>query len=283
MLLMFVLLFLIAIFAGFFGALVGIGGGIIIVPALTLFYNMPIHSAVAVSLVSVVATSIGGSRNYVDREITNIRLSMFLEIFTVAGAVLGAFIGLALKAESLKVIFGLLILYVALTNFFNRNKDYRLESFENVKLSKIEEFLRQQGEYYDEAEKKLIRYIPRRPILGGVISALAGFASGLLGIGGGVFKVAAMTSLMRMPMKAAIACSKFMIGITASASAIVYFIAGKTNVFISAPIVLGVLVGSTFGSIAMNKIKTYYIKVGFSFVAFYLAFKMLEKFISNIF
>jgi len=281
MILSFIVLFFIAIFAGFIGALVGIGGGIIIVPALTLFYDLPIHSAVAISLVSVVATSIGGSKNYVEQKITNIKLSMFLETFTVIGAIIGAFVGLVLKASALNFIFGVLILYVGISNFIRRKIDHRLENFENVEMTKLEKYLEMNSEYYDEAEKKIVKYAPKKPLLGGFVSALAGFASGLLGIGGGVFKVAAMTSFMRMPMKAAIACSKFMIGITASASALVYFISGKTNAYLAAPIVLGVLAGATLGSYSMNKIKTYYIKLSFSFLSFYLAYRMLEKSIIN--
>ncbi|MGK9476638.1 sulfite exporter TauE/SafE family protein [Melioribacter sp. OK-6-Me] len=269
------LMYLIAIGAGLLGALVGIGGGIIVVPALTLVFNIPVHYAIAASLISVIATSIAGANRYVEQEITNLKLGMFLEIFTTAGALVGAFLALILHGWILSVIFGVLVFVMAFYSFKNREeKTIKLDN--NYKLSK-KSLVDFEDTFYDRAEKRTVEYRVLNPIKGGFISMLAGVGSGLLGIGGGIIKVSVMNSYMKVPMKVAVATSKFMIGITASASAVLYFLNGAVNSFIVAPVALGTITGATLGSMVMNRIQTKYIKILFIVVAGYLSVRMIIR------
>ncbi len=280
MLTTFVLMFLVAIFAGFFGALVGVGGGVIIVPALTLLFHLPIHSAIAASIVSVIATSIAGALSYVDQQITNVRLGMFLEISTTAGALVGALIGVLMHGWVLSLIFGALIFYMAIISYRTRKvEDRMLESggYEAKTDDKIARTLRLYGNYHDEALKREVNYHATKTVEGSLISSFAGVGSGLLGIGGGVIKVAAMNSMMGIPMKASVATSKFMIGVTAATSAVVYFIAGGINQYTVAPVALGTMLGATTGSLIMNKLHSKVIKTVFFVLMIYLGYQMIAK------
>ncbi len=276
----FLLMFVIAIFAGFFGALVGIGGGVIIVPALSLLFHLPIHMAIAASIVSVIATSIAGALSYVDQQITNVRLGMFLEISTTAGALVGALVGVLLNGYVLSLIFGTLIFYMAIVSFRTRGReDHMIESgdYGATEYTGISRALMLEGTYHDEALKKDVSYRAAKPIEGSLVASLAGVGSGLLGIGGGVIKVAAMNSMMKIPMKASVATSKFMIGVTAATSAVVYFIAGGIDVYIVAPVALGTMLGATAGSMVMNKLHSKVIKTVFFLLMIYLGYQMMGK------
>ncbi len=281
MFVMYFIMFLIAIFAGFFGALVGIGGGIVIVPALSIIFHLPIHTAIAASIVSVIATSIAGARSYVDQQITNVRLGMFLEISTTLGALVGAIIGVMVHGWILAVTFAALIFYMAVVSFRTRKADDKMiesGAFNSaVSSDKISRSLRLTGNYHDAAMQREVGYQATRAIQGSLISSIAGIGSGMLGIGGGVIKVAAMNSIMGIPMKVAVATSKFMIGVTAAISAVVYFIAGGINFYVVAPVALGTMLGATFGSAVMNKLKSRVIKTIFFVLMIYLGYQMLAK------
>lgn len=273
-------MFFIAIFAGFFGALVGVGGGVIIVPALTLLFHLPIHFAIAASIASVIATSIAGALSYVDQQITNVRLGMFLEVSTTLGALLGALIGVLLNGWVLSLIFGTLVFYMAIASFRARDDDDILiaeNGYQNFEPDALSKKLRLTGYYYDVAAKKNVEYHATRSLEGSLLSSIAGIGSGLLGIGGGVIKVAAMNSLMRIPMKASVATSKFMIGVTAATSAVVYFLAGAINMYVVAPVAVGTMVGATLGSLVMNRLHSKVIKTIFFVLMFYLGYQMIAK------
>ncbi len=283
MLLNFIVLIVLSIFAGILGALVGIGGGIIIVPALTLIFNIPIHYAIAASLVSVIATSIAGARSYVEQQITNVRLGMFLEISTTFGALFGAVLALILHGWVISAIFGLLVMFMAVFSYITRSHDDKMD-FENDKFdksAKLESYLAIEGKYFDRALNKEVHYRVHRPIAGSVVALFAGIGSGLLGIGGGVIKVTAMNALMRVPMKVSVATSKFMIGLTAATSSVIYLITGSIDYFIVAPVAIGTMIGATLGSKLMNKFKSKTIKLIFTLIASYLAFRMLVKGLSD--
>ncbi|HEY9166747.1 MAG TPA: sulfite exporter TauE/SafE family protein [Candidatus Kryptonia bacterium] len=280
MFLTYLLMFLIAIFAGFFGALVGVGGGVIIVPALSLVFHLPIHMAIAASIVSVIATSIAGALSYVEQEITNIKLGMFLEIATTTGALIGALIGVLLNGWILSMIFGGLICYMAIISYKTRSSEEKMISSGGYSLEssdKIAVALKLHGKYHDQAMKTEVHYHATRTIEGSLVSSLAGIGSGLLGIGGGVIKVAAMNSFMGIPMKAAVATSKFMIGVTAATSAVVYFLAGGIDIYVVAPVALGTMLGATLGSSVMNKLHSKVIKTIFFFLMIYLGYQMIAK------
>lgn len=282
MLIDFLILFITAVAAGFLGALVGIGGGIVIVPVLSIFLQLPIHTAIAASLISVIATSIAGSHRYVEQQITNIRLGIFLEVSTTAGALAGAALALFLHGWTLSIVFGTLVFYMAIYSYRTRSSDDK----NNFEISpnpqkKFESFLNLKDTYHDQALNRDIHYSVKRPLAGSLISYLAGVGSGLLGIGGGIIKVAAMNNLMRVPMKVAVATSKFMIGVTAATSSLLYFLSGAVNIYIVAPIALGTIAGASLGSSVMNRFSSKYLKLIFTIIAGYLSLRMILKGLSD--
>ncbi len=205
---------------------------------------------------------------------------MFLEISTTIGALLGALVGVLLHGYVLSLIFGALILYMAIMSYRTRNvEEHMMEAggYDIAKSGRISRALMLEGSYHDEALHKDVCYRAMKPIEGSLVSSLAGVGSGLLGIGGGVIKVAAMNSMMGIPMKASVATSKFMIGVTAATSAVVYFIAGGINVYVVAPVALGTMLGATGGSAVMNKLHSKMIKTIFFLLMIYLGYQMIAK------
>lgn len=266
--------------AGFFGALLGVGGGIFIVPALTLFFHLPIKIAVAASIVSVIATSNAGGSAYVEQHISNLRLGMFLEIFTSAGALGGAALALYFHEWILSLIFAVMLAYMAYAAFSTRNlDDQRIGSgsFSSAAQDRISAWLNLKGSYHDLAEAKDVPYVVTGAPLGIAVAALAGIASGLLGVGGGVLKVSAMNRYMNVPMKVAVGTSKLMIGVTSAVSAILFFIAGLVHFIIVAPIAIGTTLGATAGTMVMNRLHSVVLKWVFSGLLAYLAYEMLAK------
>jgi len=269
-----------AIFAGFLGALFGIGGGMIIVPFLTAYLGIPIHEAIAISIVSVIATSNAGGSSYVEQRITNIELAMFLEVATTAGALIGSFIALLLESWELFLIFVVLLAYVAFASFKTRRTDEQRiakEGFMKLNQDRLSKYLSLGGTYYDANEKKDVPYLVTRAPEGSLISSLAGVVSGLLGVGGGIIKVAAMNIFMNVPMKAAVATSKFMIGVTAATGALLFFLAGLVDPYVIAPVALGTTLGATVGTWVMPRVKSSALKVAFGFLVIYLAYTMLAQ------
>jgi len=269
-----------AIFAGFLGALMGVGGGIIIVPILTVYMGVPIHVAIAASIASVIATSNAGGSGYLEQKITNVKLAFFLEMFTTSGALIGSVVALYLNNQSLFVIFGVMLLYLSFVIFRTRNLDemkFATGGFLKAKQDKVSSYLGLRGSYYDAAEGKEVRYVVNGSAPGGLIAFFAGIGSGLLGIGGGVFKVSAMNKYMNVPMKVAVATSKFMIGVTAAVSAITYFAAGQLDFYVLAPVAIGTTVGATMGTWFMNRIKARNLKMVFAVILLYLAYTMVAR------
>ncbi len=279
----FSLVFLAAVLAGFLGALVGIGGGVIIVTALSLFFHLPIHVAIAASLVSVIATSIAGALRFVKQRIADVRLGMYLEMATTMGALAGAFIGVNMKAYDLSLLFGAFLLYTAVNSLLKERKKKvanETQVIEEPDLSSAQNGSRKllrKGSYFDKSLKESVSYLPVRALPGAIVVSFAGLAAGLLGIGGGVINVAAMNSVMKVPVKVSIATSQFMIAVTAATGAIVYFLAGGVDVYVVAPAALGTLLGSTLGGLVMNKLPTKLIKTMFQFLLLYLGYQMIAK------
>ena len=262
---------LVGIMAGITGSILGLGGGIIVTPALTLLFGVDINIAIGASLISVIATSSGAAVAYIRDHITNLRVGMFLEIATTIGAITGAFIGGLLAPEMLYIIFGLLLLYSAITMIQKRNDE--LPS--HVKLDPIAAKLRLQSEYYDKALKQTVPYNVDHVGSGFGVMYGAGVVSGLLGIGSGSFKVMAMDMFMKLPLKVSSATSNFMMGVTAAASAGVYFLRGDIDPVISAPVALGVLAGATIGARLMQRMKSKTIRKLFIPVLAYIAIQMI--------
>lgn len=266
-------IFLIAIVAGFLGSLLGLGGGIIITPVLTLFFHLDIRYAIGASIVSVIATSSGAAVAYIKDRITNIRIGMFLEIGTTLGAITGAFLGGLVDPRYLYIVFGVLLLYSAVMML----KKVGSELPENVRTHPLARKLALNGSYYDKVLGRQVDYQ-----VDGVYGGLgmmygAGVISGLLGIGSGIFKVMAMDLVMKLPMKVSSATSNFMIGVTAAASAGVYFLRGDIDPKIAAPVALGVLMGATVGTRVMERMRSRTLRILFVPVLAVVACQMIFK------
>ena len=269
-----------ASFAGFFGALLGVGGGVFIVPIMVLMFHLPVKIAVAASLVSVIATSNAGGSSYVDQRITNLRLGMFLEIATTIGAVSGTVLALYLHEWMMLIIFALLLAYMSYTSFKTRKvDDERIAAgdFARAKPDRLAHFLDLRGNYHDEAVGRTVDYVATRVPTGTFIAWLAGLASGLLGVGGGVLKVSAMNSYMNVPMKVAVGTSKLMIGVTAAVGSILFFMAGLIHFYVVAPVAVGTTSGATVGTLIMNRLHSESLKWLFAALMIYLAYEMFAK------
>lgn len=266
-------IFFIAICAGFLGSLLGLGGGIIITPVLTLMFGLDIRYAIGASIVSVIATSSGAAVAYLKDKITNVRIGMFLEIGTTLGAITGAYLSGVIEPEYLYIIFGLLLLYSAAMML----KKAKAELPQTVENHPLAAKLALNGEYYDKVLRRQVVYNVDGVYGGLGMMYAAGVISGLLGIGSGIFKVMAMDLFMKLPLKVSSATSNFMIGVTAAASAGVYFLRGDIDPKIAAPVALGVLFGAMVGTRAMERMKSRTIRLIFVPVLAFVSIQMIVK------
>jgi uncharacterized membrane protein YfcA len=266
------LVFATSVFAGFVGSLLGLGGGIIIIPALTLVFGIDIHFAIGASIVSVIATSSGAAAAYVRENLTNLRVAMFLELGTTAGALSGAYLAGILQGRWLFFIFAVILSFSAFAMFQKRHSDPR----DPVPPDRLADRLKFHSEYTDQSGA-VIPYRVTRSLTGLVLMYIAGVVSGLLGIGSGVLKVPAMDLAMHLPIKVSSATSNFMIGVTAAASAGVYFMRGQIDPFIAAPVAAGVLVGAAAGSSILPKLNRRTIRIAFIIILVYICLQMFYK------
>ena len=253
--------------AGFLGALTGLGGGFVIVPALSLVFGVDIRYAIGASLISVIATSSGAAAAYVKEGFTNTRIGMFLEIATTLGALTGAFVAARVSTQAIAVIFGCILLWSAY-----EERRPRLSRDAEGK-DRIAGILKLDSNYPTPygIQSYSVHSVP-----GGFgLMVLAGILSGLLGIGSGAMKVLAMDRVMKIPFKVSTTTSNFMIGVTAAASAGVYLNRGYIDPGITMPVMLGVLTGSLIGARMLVKVKTRPLRLLFSIVIFVLAVEMI--------
>ena len=267
--LVFTLIILIgAYFAGLLGSLTGLGGGFVIIPLLTLVLHVDIHYAIGASLVSVIATSSGSAAAFVKEGITNLRLGMFLEIATTAGAMCGAILATHIPTSYIAVIFGLILIFSALLSLKKKAENIVREK------SYLAEKLKLSGSY--PGNNGTIEYSVTRVGGGFVMMIFAGIISGLLGIGSGALKVIAMDTIMRIPFKVSTTTSNFMIGVTASASAVVYLQRGYISPGLSMPVVIGVLFGAFTGSkLLVKSTSSRWLRYIFAIVISVLAVQMI--------
>lgn len=256
--------------AGFLGSLTGLGGGIIIIPLLTIVLGVDIRYAIGASLVSVIATSSGAAAAYVREGFSSIRIGMFLEIATTLGALGGAVIALHVGPSAIAVIFGLVLLYSAAVAF-------RTPSGANASMppDALATRLRMNGSFPTPEGTR--HYNVRNVPAGFGLMALAGVLSGLLGIGSGALKVIAMDRVMRIPFKVSTTTSNFMIGVTAAASAGVYFNRGYVDPVLSLPVMLGVLVGSLLGARFLTLADTRTLRIMFAVAIMAVGIEMIVK------
>jgi uncharacterized membrane protein YfcA len=272
--------FAVSLAAGVLGSLLGLGGGIIVVPALTLLLHVHIRYAIGASIVAVIATSSGAAAAYVRERMTNLRVAMFLEMATTAGALSGAYLAGVLAGRWLYLIFGLVMGYSALAMARKRRTGADTAGTGTgppARRSRLADRLRLHDSYWDEALGEEVAYQVRRPGLGLALMYAAGTVSGLLGIGSGALKVPAMDLAMGLPMKVSTATSNFMIGVTAAASAGVYFSRGDIDPFVAAPVAAGVLVGATAGSRRLGRIQSRRIRALFVAVLAWVSIEMLLR------
>ena len=254
--------------AGLLGSLTGLGGGFIIIPLLTLLLGVDIHYAIGASLVSVIATSSGSAAAFVKEGITNMRLGMFLEIATTAGAMCGAIVAIYIPTNDIAIIFGIILIGSATLSL--RKKVQNI----NQDKSYLAEKLKLNSSY--PGPDGTIEYSVTRVGGGFLMMIFAGIISGLLGIGSGALKVIAMDNIMRIPFKVSTTTSNFMIGVTASASAVVYLQRGYINPGVSMPVVIGVLAGAFTGSkILVQSTSSKWLRYIFAVVISALAVQMI--------
>lgn len=259
-----------SVLAGFLGALLGLGGGIIIVPVLTLIYKIDIRYAIAASLISIVATSSGAAASYLKESLTNVRLAVFLEIGTVGGAIVGFLISSWMNPKYLFLMFGLFLLISAFSMLRKR------EEHLSTKNHPWAEALKLDGTFVDASGREVTYKVEKVPL--GLFSMFgAGVLSAVLGIGSGIFKVLAMDGAMKLPIKVSSATSNFMIGVTASASAGAYLLRGDVRPEIAAPVAVGIIVGSMLGAKAMMRISAKKIRQVFVVVLGIVSVQMIIK------
>lgn len=267
----FITILLFGIFSGALGAMLGLGGGVLMIVFFILVLNMPAHQAVALSLLAVIASSSVGGSVYVKNHLTNIRLSLSLETFAVTGAISGAIIALIMPTIFTEILLGLVLAYAA----FVMLKSPKSE----VVVTERKGIIVPCAEYYDKSERRVVKYCPARMGIGYLISLFGGWISGVVGIGGGVIMMPVLNLVMKVPMRAAAATSNFMVGVTAAASAFVYFNRGYLELYATIPTVLGIMAGAYIGTVFLGRTRSLTLKrlLGgvLTFVAILLVLKAL--------
>jgi uncharacterized membrane protein YfcA len=280
--------------AGIFGSLLGLGGGILIVPLLTLGFGLPLREAVGVSLVSVIVTSSASAAVFLQRHAANLRLGMTLELFTATGAIVGGLLAYALDERQLSALFAALLAYVALSMLRRSDPSPSAVPPAGPKIAPAEDASthespgtgdghnqpgagRPAGQADFVARLSGPGYRIERIRLGIAGSLAAGIISALFGVGGGIVKVPLMHLVMGVPLRVATATSNLMIGITASASAIIYLLRGGLDPFASGPTAVGVFLGASIGSRIVQRVDVRLLRVMFTVVLLYTAFEMVMK------
>ena len=256
--------------AGLLGSLTGLGGGVVLIPLLTLGFHVDMRYAIGASLVSVIATSSGAAAAYVREGYSNVRIGMFLEVATTIGAVVGAFIAGHVPTRALAIVFGLVLLYSA---WLSRGQHDHVTASEPNPWS---EKLRMSGRYPD-GRGGWTAYVVDRIAAGWAMMFGAGILSGLLGIGSGAVKVLAMDKIMRIPFKVSTTTSNFMIGVTAAASAGIYLTRGYVDPVLVAPVLLGVLLGALTGAKVLVRARVPLLRTIFAWVIAALGVEMIAN------
>jgi uncharacterized protein len=261
-----------SICAGLLGALTGLGGGVVLIPLLTLVFHVDIRYAIGASLISVIATSSGAAAAYVREGYSNVRIGMFLEVATTFGAMLGAFLATRIPTRALAILFGVVLIYSA---WLSRSQEEHGEEkrAENPWSNK----LGMSGYYPDGAKGGRLYYTVDRIRAGFATMFGAGVLSGLLGIGSGAVKVLAMDKIMRVPFKVSTTTSNFMIGVTAAASAGIYLSRGYVDPGLAFPVMLGVLAGSLLGAKVLVHTRVSLLRTIFAFLIVALGIEMMAN------
>jgi uncharacterized membrane protein YfcA len=270
-------LFLVSVVAGFVGAMSGMGGGVILIPVLT-FFGMDIKHAIAASIVSVIATSSGSASAYVRDRITNLKVGMFLEMFTIVGALAGAAITVVSGRKFLFILFGIVLLSSWFALYRQRHEGWH----QTTQPDPFSRWLELKGSYYDRSVQQMIVYHGARAYLGGPLMFGAGLIAGLLGIGAGALKVLIHDLVMRLPPKVSTTTSNLIIGVTALAGTSVYLAAGMIDPGLAAPIILGVVFGATLGTHLLVRLTNQMVRRIFLGVLLILGVEMIIRGIMGV-
>lgn len=271
------LLILLSTIIGFLGSLTGLGGASILVPIL-IFFGIPIKEAIAAGMIAIIGSSSGSALSYVRNQIANVRLAMFLEIFTVIGGIAGATLTIIINPVYLYFFFAAFLA----TSFIRIRSGSQYISNDKDKRDFFSRWLACEGKYYDKSCDKKIEYYPKNTLIGGVGMFIAGIAAGMLGIGAGAFKTTVHENILRMPTKVSSATSNFIIGMTALGGASVYIFSGLLNLSLMAPIAIGTTIGAIVGGRILNRIKDKYLKILFLVIVSVLIVQMIYKGITYI-
>ncbi|WP_429971435.1 sulfite exporter TauE/SafE family protein [Fructilactobacillus sp. Tb1] len=266
---------LVGVTVGVLGSILGIGGGMIITPVLTLGFGLDIKYAIGASIIAVIATSSGATIAYLKDNVLNLRVAMFLEIATSIGAISGALLTGIVHPMFLYILFGLLLFFSG-ANMVRKLWGKQVETNSDTD-DKIAEKLKLNGSYYDKNLQKQVNYKVTNVPSGIAVMFGAGIASGLLGIGSGAFKVIAMDTFMKMPLKPSSSTSNLMMGVTAAASATIYFFNGSILPQIAVPMALGIIVGAAIGSRVMQIMPARMMRIIFIPILLYLGLQMIMK------
>lgn len=257
-----------SVFAGFTGSLLGLGGGVILIPALTLIYKVPIHQAIAISLVSIVANSVTSTPIFIKSELTNIRIGLFLVLATITGALGGVYLSEITPPPFLFILFGFFLLFSAYL---------MITQISTKRTATGHPFSQLMGFDATTNTAKELSYKVDQPFHALFWMLISGLLASLLGIGGGVLKVLAMDYYMKLPLKVSSATSNFMIGITATAASASYLVQGKINYEIVAPVVLGIVLGAFLGAKVLLKISEQKVRKFFVLVLVFISIQMIRR------
>jgi uncharacterized membrane protein YfcA len=257
--------------AAILGSMLGLGGGVFLVPILTLFFGIEEKAAIGASAVAVVTNSVVGSSVHLRSRFTNLRLAMLLQVATASGAITGALIAVYARPNLLNLVFGSVLLYAAISMLLRR------QAAPVEVTGSAGDPLRLGATYQDPATQREVGYVPTKTTVGLGIGGLAGVISGMLGVGGGVILVPAMNLVMRVPVKAAAGTSSFMVGITSVATAFVFYSRDKIDPTVVVPAMIGIFIGSQLGSRLTRRLKSQNLASIFVVVLLYLGGSLLLK------
>lgn len=264
-----IILFLGAMFAGMLGSLTGLGGGVVVIPLLTLGFGVDMRYAIGAALITSIATSSGAAAAYIKERFTNTRLGMFLEVATTTGAVVGAMVAMYLPTNYIAILFGFVLIFSGAMSVRKKNTlpdgELKADAWA-TKLKLNSSFPDKNGE---------VQYSVQNVAGGYALMTLAGILSGILGIGSGALKVLAMDTMMKIPFKVSTTTSNFMVGVTAAASAVIYWQRGYIAPGLAFPIVSGVLLGAFFGAKILMKANVQTLRMIFCAVITVIAIQMI--------
>ncbi len=258
------------IFIGILGSVMGVGGGVFIVPFLTFVFNIPIKNAIAISLLSIIATSSSVASVNIEKGLANIRLGTFFELPMAMGSIISTFVMLRIESSMLQLLFGFMILPVALSMYYKGRKEKKKRLNGDIIFPESGRF-----KYYDPSVRKEIYYDIKREKITFILSFFGGCMSGLFGLGGGIVQVPVMNMISKIPMKVATSTSNFMIGLSACASVLILYKNGYIINDIAVFLVVGVVIGGLIGVKFLAKAKNYLLQIIFSFLLMIVSFKMI--------